>query len=142
MIIPEDLYKQIIQLMPIICVDVLIEHNNKYLIIKRNDEPAKGEWWLVGGRLHKNESLENCVIRKCKEEVGLDVEIIKQLTIKETQFKTGPFHIPIHSINIIYHVTTNSPHITMDSTMTDYQWINKDSNINQYIKDILKCVKN
>lgn len=137
MMIPKDIYKLIIQLMPIICVDILIEHNNKFLIIKRNDEPAKSEWWLVGGRLYKNELLNDAVIRKCKEEVGLDVEIIGQLAIKETQFKTGPYHIPIHSINIIYHVTSNSPHITMDSTMSEYQWINKDSDINEYVNDCL-----
>ena len=51
MFIKEDLYKDIIKSVPILCVDILINLDDKYLLIKRNDNPLKGEWWVPGGRV-------------------------------------------------------------------------------------------
>ena len=41
--IPEDLYKQILSVMPIICVDVVIRNDKgQYLLVQRKNEPLKG----------------------------------------------------------------------------------------------------
>ena len=37
----------------------------------RNNKPAKGFWFVPGGRILKNESLENAFIRLVKEELGI-----------------------------------------------------------------------
>lgn len=139
--IPDNIYQVILHTIPIVCVDCVIQYQDKFLLIRRKDEPAKDEWWLVGGRQYKNESLESCAIRKCKEEVGLNVEIVKQLCTKDTMFETGPFNIQIHSVNVVYHVVTNSPHITMDNTISDYKWIELPSlDFNSYINECLERV--
>ena len=49
--IPEPEYKQLIKKMPIFCGDFLIFAEKKYLLIKRNQEPMKGAYWVDGGRL-------------------------------------------------------------------------------------------
>ena len=48
--IPWKLYKQIIGNVPIACVDVAIVAKGSVLLVRRKDHPAKGEWWLPGGR--------------------------------------------------------------------------------------------
>ena len=60
-------YKKILEYIPICCVDVVICHFNKILFVKRNTEPAKNEWWFPGGRVYKNEMLEETAIRKAYE---------------------------------------------------------------------------
>ena len=103
--INQILYNQILENMPIICVDgVLINNKNEILFLKRENEPAKKEWWFPGGRLLKNERLEHAIIRKVKEETNLDVEVIKYIGTTETIFDNGPFDIPVHTVNFTYQL--------------------------------------
>ena len=52
---------------------------DKILLIKRNTIPFKGYWGLPGGRMDPGETIEQTVVRECKEETGLDVEIIRKI---------------------------------------------------------------
>ena len=90
--IEEKLYKKIQEVLPICCVDVVILNKNKeFLLLKRKNEPAKDQWWVPGGRIKKGEKTEKAVLRKVKEETGLNIKIKKMLGVKETIFKKGFF---------------------------------------------------
>ena len=68
----EALYQTIHEKMPITCVDVIIKINTgAFLLIKRDNEPAKNQLMLVGGRVKRNERLEQAAKRKIKEELGI-----------------------------------------------------------------------
>ena len=43
----------------------------KVLLIKRNNEPYKDSWALVGGALYNNEDLNTGVMREIKEKTGI-----------------------------------------------------------------------
>ena len=45
----------------------------KVLLIKRNNEPYKDEWALVGGALYNNENLEDGLKREIKEKTGINL---------------------------------------------------------------------
>ena len=81
--IEQKLYDSIIEVLPIICVDGFIVKDNKILLLKRNNYPALGEWWVPGGRVIKNETLNHAMLRKIKDEIQLDSEIIEQIGITE-----------------------------------------------------------
>lgn len=98
--IPAELYRQILSNMPIACVDVVIPLPQGVLLVWRNNEPAKGQWWLPGGRVLKGETLAECAARKAQEEVGLDCTFERIVHVDETIFDTGPWGIPVHSINV------------------------------------------
>ena len=49
--------------------------NNKVVLIKNE----RKSWDLPGGKLKQKETLENCLIREVKEELGIDVIPIRQL---------------------------------------------------------------
>jgi colanic acid biosynthesis protein WcaH len=55
--IPSILYDQITKCMPIASVEALIVMDKALLFLRRNNQPAKGEWWFPGGRIRKGESL-------------------------------------------------------------------------------------
>ncbi len=59
--IEDEYYKMILEWMPIPCVDAIIAFEWKFLLLKRNNPPLKGEWWLPGDRVRKGESLEEAV---------------------------------------------------------------------------------
>lgn len=55
------------------------DENIKVLLVKRKNDPYKGQWALPGGFLEDEEPLENGAKRELKEETGLEVSRLKQL---------------------------------------------------------------
>ncbi len=45
-----------------------IVKNGKILMLKRNKRPYQGYWGMPGGKLHLEESIEECALREVKEE--------------------------------------------------------------------------
>lgn len=62
-------------------VDVAIIHQEKILLVKRENAPYKGKWVLPGGFVEIDETVEKAAVREAKEETGLDVEILSILGV-------------------------------------------------------------
>ncbi|WP_085829344.1 NUDIX domain-containing protein [Clostridium massiliodielmoense] len=60
---------------------VIINEKNQILLLLRNKEPEKGCWSIPGGKVEMFETLEDAIKREIKEEVNLDIEIVKLLTV-------------------------------------------------------------
>ena len=56
---------------PIIGVGAVVIDGAKVLLIRRGQEPLKGEWSLPGGALELGETLQQAVVREVLEETGL-----------------------------------------------------------------------
>jgi len=52
---------------------------DKILLIKRNTRPFVGYWALPGGRVDSGETVEQTIVRECKEETGLDIAIVRKI---------------------------------------------------------------
>jgi 8-oxo-dGTP diphosphatase len=59
---------------PIVGVGAVIVDGNRVLLVRRGQEPMKGEWSIPGGALELGETLEAAVRREVVEETGLSVE--------------------------------------------------------------------
>jgi len=140
--IPQELYDQILQHMPIPCVDVAIVSKGTILLVKRSDPPAKNEWWVPGGRVLKDEKMHETAARKCLEEVGIDCHIGPIVHTAETIFPTGPNDIPVHSINscfLAYPKETVDRIVNLDNHSYDFKWVNSIlPELHDYVKECLK----
>ncbi len=142
--IPDDEYKGILEKMPICCVDVVIHHRNKVLLVYRNGEPAKSKWWFPGGRVYKNDGLEESAVRKANEEVGFKVQVERKIGVYENMFTEGPydnFKSGVHTVSICFLVKPidDKPKIKIDGTSSDYRWIDKiEENLDPFIKEVLR----
>ena len=58
---------------PIIGVGAVVIDGSKVLLVRRGQEPLKGEWSLPGGALELGETLQQGVVREVLEETGLTV---------------------------------------------------------------------
>lgn len=56
-----------------------IENELKVLLIKRAFEPFKGQLALAGGFINEDENTEQAVLRKLKDETGVDLDYLEQL---------------------------------------------------------------
>lgn len=94
--IPSLLYSQILENMPVSSVEAMILMNKSLLFVRRNNSPVKGEWWFVGGRIRKGESLEEALFREVKEETNLDVTAYRLINVYSRAFPER------HDITIAY----------------------------------------
>ena len=76
----------------------LIQNQGKILVVQRGKKmklPLK--WEFPGGKIEDGESEEDCLIREIKEELNIDIELIKRLT-------PSVYHYPDFSIQLIPYV--------------------------------------
>ena len=67
-----DDFKTVIESTPLISIDLVIENvDGEILLGKRNNRPAKGYWFVPGGRVLKDEILQNAIERLVNVELNL-----------------------------------------------------------------------
>lgn len=147
MFIPEEEYSKIQAVIPILCVDCLIVHQNKCLLLKRTKEPAKGQYWYPGGRVFKCETLQDAALRKTREEVNLDCKYDRVVSIEETIFRQqGDMLSDIHTVNICCQLSAhNINNLTIDESHDGHIWVNLEQakmlNLHAAVLNpLLKCI--
>lgn len=75
----------------IACHDIVIEYQGGLLLVTRDNLPAKGQLWPIGGRILRGISVIDSLRKKVKEECNLELKEIKELGWARTCFNTDPF---------------------------------------------------
>lgn len=142
--IPDDVWRDIVEHVPIPSVDLLVVTDDSLLLAKRQNEPAKGEWFVPGGRVQKGESLEEAVHRVAKAELGVDVVIIDELGGYNHMYETadvadaGGKHYVAHG----YVVRPKSDQVNLDEQHSEAKYFALDAlpsvhpNVAAYIDDL------
>ncbi|MBO3672639.1 GDP-mannose mannosyl hydrolase [Acinetobacter soli] len=77
--LPDQVFKTVISSTPLISIDLVVRNEkNEVLLGKRLNAPAKGFWFVPGGRVQKNETLDNAFIRLLREELGIESGIVRE----------------------------------------------------------------
>ncbi len=145
--IPDKEYKEILEKMPVFCVDAVIYHKGKILLLKRKNEPDKGQFGFPGGRLYKNETFKQAAVRKAFEEAGLKIEVERMIGTYEYMTKKGPFpdlktgvHTPVTAF--LVKLADENQEIKLDETSSHYKWADKiEENFHPYVKKVLEDSK-
>ena len=112
--LPDLLYGQIVKRLPIVSVDALIVVDGALLLVRRNNEPVKGEWWVPGGRIHKGESLEEALRREILEETGLELKDCRLINVYSRVFPER------HDITIAYLCHCKRGQVKLNSEHSEY----------------------
>jgi len=123
--VPAELYTQILENIPIPCVDVALVAEGAVLLVKRKDAPAVGQWWLPGGRVLKGEMMRETAARKARDEVGIACYVGPIILTEETIFPDGPGGIPVHSVNSCFFVYPQGANVepTLDEHHAGCVWV-------------------
>ena len=82
---------------PVPGVGLIIEVQDKIVLVQRGGKVHTGRWALPSGFIESDESVEEAAIREAREETGLDVELMEVLGVYS--FPEGP---PASGIIIFY----------------------------------------
>ena len=60
---------------PVPTVDIIIEKDDKIVLIRRKNEPFKGKLAMPGGFVNEGELIEDRAIKDAKEETSLGIKL-------------------------------------------------------------------
>ena len=70
-----ELCKYVFYLDPKLVACVIIEKDNKIVLLKRAMRPERGKWVMPGGYVDRGEKVEDAAIRETREECEIDIEL-------------------------------------------------------------------
>ena len=108
---------------PIVGIGVVIVHEEKIVLIKRSNEPARGKWTIPGGLVELGEPIENAVIREALEETCLEVENPRLVDVVGQVDHDADDRVKYHYVIIDYLEHVRSGNISAASDAAELRWV-------------------
>ena len=113
----------------------VIVENNKILL---NKDKKDDFWKIIGGQVQEGESLEQTAIREVKEEMGIDIKIIKPMNSMVLWKKDK-------AIVLIHYLAQRIGQVKPGPDILEWKWIDIDnppSNVAPNVKMVVEEWKN
>ena len=135
-------FKTIIDLAPLISIDILLKKDNKILLGKRINKPAQGYFFSTGGRINKNESIDNAMARVALNELNIELESIpKFIGVFEHFYDDSIYkNVSTHYVNIAYEYEVKEIPDFPAEQHSEYRWFSIDELLES--KQVHKYAKN
>jgi 8-oxo-dGTP diphosphatase len=117
---------------PVVGVGGVIVQDGRAVIVRRGQEPRKGEWSLPGGVVELGESLIDATRREMNEETGLDVDVGELVEIFDRVHRDAEGRVRYHFVIADYLCTPIGGTLLAGSDATDARWVSIDE-IDEYV---------
>ena len=141
-------FKQIIKNTPLISIDLIIENSKGEILLgKRLNAPAKGYWFVPGGRIFKDERMDNAFRRTTKNEIGIELERkeVEFIGVYEHFYDNNVFNeeFSTHYIVLAHQFKIDEKKIKLNNQHETYKWFKIDEllldrNVHKYTKEYFK----
>jgi ADP-ribose pyrophosphatase len=108
---------------PIVGVGVLIQDDDRYLLIKRASDPDAGLWSLPGGMVELGERAKEAAKREALEETGLEVEIVEVIGVVDKIVEGDGNRIKFHFVIVDYLANPVRGSLEASSDALDARWV-------------------
>ncbi|TKF73109.1 GDP-mannose mannosyl hydrolase [Vibrio sp. F13] len=133
MFLSKQRFSQVIESTPLVSIDLVIEdESGQVLLGERLNRPAQGFWFVPGGRILKDEKLEDAFARLTLEELGYEFKLSQATLIGPyTHFYDDNIfgnEFSTHYVAIAYKLTVirSELNLPMDVQHSRYYWCNQD----------------
>jgi colanic acid biosynthesis protein WcaH len=153
----EDVFGLIVESTPLISIDLIVRSStNKVLLGKRLNRPAQNFWFVPGGRIHKNESLDEAFMRIALEELSLKIyrNDAKLLGVFEHFYQDSQYGLNLkdsstHYVVLGYQLIVENKKLTElpQTQHIDYEWwdikaLIESKAVHQYVKNYMVNIYN
>ena len=111
---------------PIVAVGAVVVDGDRVLLVKRANEPLKGEWSLPGGAVEIGETLEQALVREAREETALDVEVGPVVEVLDRIVRDAAGRVEYHYVILDYLCRARSGTAACGSDADDVRWVGVD----------------
>ncbi len=132
MFLSKPRFSQVIESTPLVSIDLIIEDEKGQILLGEHlNRPAQGFWFVPGGRILKDEKLEEAFVRLTREELGHEFELFQAKLL-------GPYthlyddnvfgnEFSTHYVAIAYKLVTvrSELDLPMDVQHSRYSWYDK-----------------
>lgn len=137
--IPEETFGACLDVLPQVCVEVLLERDGRVLVARRTNEPARGEWFWPGGRLYKGEELADAARRIAREELGVAVDVVERVGVYSHFWDTASVEgaDSRHTVNVAFLVRQRDADaaIELDDQHSEYRFVaGYDESLHHYLE--------
>lgn len=137
-----DIFKCVIDNTPLVSIDLIIKNKEKILLGKRVNKPAQGFWFTLGGRVLKNERIQDAIQRISKLELDTIIDNeIKFLGVFEHLYDDSIFDgVTTHYLNLGYEVEVSGLEDLPMDQHDEYRWFElgkliQCDEVHPYVKD-------
>lgn len=105
-------------------LNVILVYNkeeNKILMCKREKEPYKGKFNLVGGKVEQNEDELHAAYRELQEETGITNKEIKLTHVMNFQYKMSDMELELYAGKL-------NKDVILTEEVNKLYWMSKDEN--------------
>jgi colanic acid biosynthesis protein WcaH len=126
----EQVFKTVVASTPLVSIDLIVQHSNGQVLLgRRTNRPAKGYWFVPGGRIYKDETFDQAFRRLTKIELG------QEYSMETSQF-LGPYQhlytdnfsgsdFSTHYVVLGYKLELNLEILSLPAEQhNQYQWWN------------------
>ncbi|MDR9500038.1 MAG: GDP-mannose mannosyl hydrolase [Hydrogenovibrio sp.] len=147
-------FKNLVRNAPLFAIDlVVLNDSGEILLGQRKNAPAKGDWFVPGGRVHKNEPLADAFKRISQVELGQSFEFNQawSLGLYDHFYDDSVFgkEISTHYVNAPYLIRQqNTQQLDLPTDQhQDYRWVSmeqmeQDNTVHKNSKVFLGALKN
>ena len=139
-------FKTVIENTPLVSIDLCLVCDGQVLLGRRNNDPLNGEWFTPGGRIHKNETWQDALLRIAEVELGLSdiaVEGFALMGVWDHFYSNSALdqNIPTHYVNLPHYAEFKSkPQIALDDQHGEFKWfdlavVSNDEKSHRYMRN-------
>ena len=101
-----DTFKVVVDSVPLISIDILVKKDNKVLLGKRVNKPAQGYYFSIGGRIKKNETINQAMERIVKNELDIKLKLTPRFIGVYEHFYNDSIYqdVSTHYVNLAYEI--------------------------------------
>lgn len=129
---------------PVVGVGAVILDQERVLLVRRGQEPLKGQWSLPGGALELGETLEDGIRREVREETGLEVEPVRIVKVFDHISHDEDGRIRYHYVLIDYLCRVTGGSLACASDAVDAKWTAWDDleGVAEFTVEVIRKVRN
>jgi colanic acid biosynthesis protein WcaH len=131
--LPRDDFARVLDQAPLISIDLIVrDHSDRVLVGLRLNRPAQGFWFVPGGRIYKDERIDDAFLRISHDELGCAIprEDGRLLGIYEHFYDDNALEISrisTHYVVIAYEVDVDAASLVLpDAQHEEFQWMTVD----------------
>ena len=120
----DQIFKTVVDSVPLVSIDILLKRNDKVLLGKRVNKPAQGYFFSMGGRINKNETIDSAMNRIAKDELNIELKTIpKFIGVFEHFYDDSIYEdISTHYVNLAYEYQVEEVVDIPVEQHSEYKW--------------------